>query len=126
MIATLCIGIGAALGAWLRWIFDLALNPILATFALGTLASNLLGCFLIGLAIPLFDAAPHLSPAVRSGISTGFLGGLTTFSAFSGETMILFEMGKTSTALLVIVLNLGGSLTATLLGLLLSKAILVR
>ena len=87
LYAFLAIGIGAALGAWLRWGFGLLLNPALPESPLGTLAANLFGGYLIGIAMAFFIQHPGVSPEWRLLIITGFLGGLTTFSTFSAETM---------------------------------------
>ena len=79
----LAIGIGAALGAWSRWLLGLALNPLLVMLPLGTLAANLIGGYLVGVAVGVFHLNSGLSPALKLFIITGFLGGLTTFSTFS-------------------------------------------
>ena len=88
------VGVGAAIGAWLRWVFGLWLNPVLPELPLGTLSANLLGGYLIGLAVAFFMQHPSLSPEWRLFIITGFLGGLTTFSTFSAETMTLLARGQ--------------------------------
>ncbi|MFL6676001.1 MAG: fluoride efflux transporter CrcB, partial [Massilia sp.] len=85
------VGIGAALGAWLRWALALWLSNLHAHVQAGTLAANLVGGYLIGLALGFFAAYPHLSPEWRLFAVTGFLGGLTTFSTFSGEAMLLLQ-----------------------------------
>ena len=79
------IAVGATLGAWLRWGFSLWLNARLPMLPLGTLAANLVGAYLIGMAVGFFNDWPHLSPEWRLLAITGFLGGLTTFSAFTAE-----------------------------------------
>src|SRR3546814_2249931 len=81
------IGTGAALGAWLRWGLGLWLNPHHATLPLGTLAANLVGGYGVGLALGWFAQTPGLSPELRLFVITGLLGGLTTFSTFSLETV---------------------------------------
>lgn len=83
------VGMGAAFGAWLRWWLGMRLNPVFPSLPLGTLAANLLGGFLIGAAIAYFNRHPHLAPAWRLLVITGFMGGLTTFSTFSGEVVSL-------------------------------------
>lgn len=112
----LAIGIGAALGAWLRWGLGLWLNPALPQLPLGTLGANLLGGYLIGLAIAFFMQHPGISPEWRLLVITGFLGGLTTFSTFSAETVTLLLRGQYAWAVGIIAAHMGGSLLMTVLG----------
>lgn len=112
----LAIGIGAACGAWLRWGLGLWLNPALPELPLGTLAANLVGGYLIGLAIAFFMQHPGLSPEWRLLIITGFLGGLTTFSTFSAETVTLLLRGQYAWGVGIIAAHMGGSLLMTVLG----------
>ncbi len=112
----LAIGIGAALGAWLRWGLGLLLNPALPELPLGTLAANLIGGYLIGLAVAFFIQQPGLSSEWRLFIITGFLGGLTTFSTFSAETVTLLLRGQYAWGMSIIAAHLGGSLLMTVLG----------
>ena len=112
----LAVGAGAAIGAWLRWGFGLWLNPALPELPLGTLSANLLGGYLIGLAVAFFMQHPELSPEWRLFIITGFLGGLTTFSTFSAETMTLLARGQYAWSMAIIATHLGGSLLMTALG----------
>src|SRR4030095_12546999 len=93
------VGIGAALGAWLRWGFSAWLNPRIPHFPLGTLAANLVGGYLVGLAGACFSFRPHLPPALRLFAITGFLAGLTTFSTFSAEVTELLAQGNYATGL---------------------------
>ena len=79
------VGAGAAIGAWLRWGLSTWLNPRIPRFPLGTLASNLIGGYLVGLAVAYFAMRHDLPPSIRLFAVTGFLGGLTTFSTFSAE-----------------------------------------
>lgn len=111
------IGLGAAIGAWLRWGLGLWLNPALPELPPGTLAANLVGGYLIGLAVAFFMQHPGLSPEWRLFIITGFLGGLTTFSTFSAETVTLLLRGQYAWATAIIATHLGGSLLMTVLGL---------
>ena len=111
------VGAGAALGAWLRWGLSTWLNPRMPMFPLGTLAANLVGGYLVGLAIAWFAQYPELPVAWRLLVITGFLGGLTTFSTFSAEVVALLQQGRTMMAAGAITLHLGGSLVMTLLGL---------
>ena len=114
--AFLAVGFGAAIGAWLRWGFGLWLNPVLPELPLGTLAANLVGGYLIGLAIAFFMQHPGVSPEWRLLIITGFLGGLTTFSTFSAETVTLLMRGQYAWSAGIIAAHLGGSLLMTVLG----------
>ncbi|MHB0926884.1 MAG: fluoride efflux transporter CrcB [Gallionellaceae bacterium] len=116
LYAFLAIGIGAAAGAWLRWCFGLWFNPALPELPLGTLAANLVGGYLIGLAIAFFMQHPTLSPEWRLLVITGFLGGLTTFSTFSAETVTLLLRGQYAWGTAIIAAHLGGSLLMTVLG----------
>ena len=110
------VGIGAALGAWLRWGFSAWLNPRLPHFPLGTLASNLVGGYVVGLAVAYFLARHDLPPHWRLFVITGFLGGLTTFSTFSAEVTELLSRGEYLTGLLLATTHLVGSLALTAAG----------
>jgi CrcB protein len=112
----LAIGIGAAIGAWLRWGLGLWLNPTIPELPMGTLSANLIGGYLIGLAIAFFMQNPGISPEWRLFIITGFLGGLTTFSTFSAETVTLLMRGQYAWGSAIIAAHLGGSLLMTVLG----------
>ena len=114
--AFIAVGFGAAIGAWLRWGLGLWLNPVLPELPLGTLSANLVGGYLIGLAVAFFMQHPGLSPEWRLLIITGFLGGLTTFSTFSAETVTLLARGQYAWSLSIIAAHLGGSLLMTVLG----------
>jgi fluoride exporter len=113
----IAVGIGAAIGAWLRLGLSLWLNPQIEKFPLGTLAANLIGGFLVGLAVAYFAKHPEFSPAWRLFIVTGFLGGLTTFSTYSAEVVGLLERGEILPALAVAFVHLAGSFALTALGL---------
>jgi CrcB protein len=117
------VGIGAALGAWLRWGLSAALNQLLPHLPLGTLTSNLVGGYLVGIAVQVFLQHPLLSPEWRLFVVTGFLGGLTTFSAFSAEAVALFLRHQYGWALALIVAHLVGSLAMTLLGIMSVRAL---
>jgi CrcB protein len=114
--AFFAIGTGAACGAWLRWGLGLWLNPLLPELPLGTLSANLIGGYLIGLAVAFFLQYPGLAPEWRLLIITGFLGGLTTFSTFSAETVTLLMRGQYAWGSAIITSHLGGSLLMTMLG----------
>jgi fluoride exporter len=106
------IALGAVLGAWLRWGLSYWLNER-AALPLGTLAANLIGAYLIGLAVATFSMHPALSPLWRLLLITGFLGGLTTFSTFSAESVVLLAGGQWGLALSHTAAHLLGSLLAT-------------
>ena len=115
--AFIAVGIGAAVGAWLRWGLGLWLNAIWPELPLGTLSANLIGSFLIGFLFAFFMQHPGLAPEWRLFIFTGFLGALTTFSTFSLETVTLLMRGQYFWSFSMITLHLGGSVLMTVLGL---------
>ena len=109
---------GASLGAWLRWLLGMKLNALFPTIPPGTVVANMVGGYIIGLAIAFLAASPTLSPEWRLLIITGFCGGLTTFSTFSAETVALIQEGRLVWALGSISLHVAGSLAMTAAGLL--------
>lgn len=115
-LALLAIGVGATVGAWARWGLANWLNPRVAHLPLGTLAANLIGGYLIGVAVAFFVSHPSLSPVWRLLLITGVLGGLTTFSTFSAESVALLQAGAFGPALLHTALHLFGSVAATFAG----------
>ncbi len=117
MSGFLAVGLGAAAGAWTRWLLGLALNPVFVALPLGTLVANLSGGYLIGVAVGLFHLNAGLPLALKLFVITGFLGGLTTFSTFSAEVVERLLAGQLLWAMALAVLHLAGSLTATWLGL---------
>lgn len=112
----LAVGGGAALGAWLRWGLSLWLTRLHLHINLGTAVANLAGGYLVGLALAFFAQHPSLPPAWRLFAITGFLGGLTTFSTFSGESVLLLGRGQYGWALAHTALHLCGSLAACAAG----------
>lgn len=112
----LAVGVGAALGAWLRWGLSLAFNHTLPNLPLGTLLSNLIGGYLVGVAVELLVHHSVLSPEWRLFIITGFLGGLTTFSTFSAEAVFLLSRHEYAWTALLIGAHVAGSLIMTALG----------
>ncbi len=113
LLGVAAVGGGAAVGAWLRWWLGLRFNPIFPTVPLGTVAANLAGGFLVGLAVGYFHRHPNLAPEWRLFAVTGFLGGLTTFSTFSAEVVTLIDRGEFAWAVGEIGVHLGGSLLLT-------------
>jgi CrcB protein len=110
------VGIGAALGAWLRWGLGAILNTLLPTLPLGTLTANLVGGYLIGVAVAVFEQNATIPPEMRLFIITGFLGGLTTFSTFSAESVGLLTTGRYGWAIANTAIHLAGSICMTILG----------
>lgn len=112
------VGIGAALGAWLRWWLGILLNPVFPALPFGTLAANLIGGYLVGVAVAFFTEHAGLPPEARLFVITGFMGGLTTFSTFSAEAVTLISRGEYAWALAHTAVHLCGSLVMTTLGIL--------
>jgi CrcB protein len=110
------IAIGAAFGALLRWYLAMRFNQIFPQLPPGTLAANLLGGYLIGIAMAVFLAVPTLSPEWRLLTVTGFLGGLTTFSTFSAEVVTALLEGRNLWAVSTVATHVLGSVVMTLLG----------
>jgi CrcB protein len=112
----LAVSIGGMLGCLLRWLLAIFLNSYFPTVPPGTLAANLIGCYVIGMALAFFTAYPAFAPEWRLFLTTGFCGGLTTFSTFSAEIVTLLQSGRTTWALLAVAAHLGGSLLMTFAG----------
>jgi len=123
-VSFLSVGLGAFAGAVVRWLLGIALNPIVPSLPLGTLASNLIGGLIMGIALGLFAHFEALPIEWRLAITTGFLGGLTTFSTFSGETVTLFLRQQYGWTAAIIAAHLFGSLLLTLAGIGLARLIL--
>ncbi|MEI6242336.1 MAG: fluoride efflux transporter CrcB [Chlamydiota bacterium] len=113
-IVSICIG--ASSGALLRWWFGIIFNSYFPTIPLGTLIANLLGGFLMGIFIGISKIFPFIPETVRLAIVTGFLGGLTTFSTFSGEAVTLLSNEEYLWASLLILSHVVGSIAATIAG----------
>ena len=110
------VGGGAAVGAWLRWGLGTALNPLFPTLPLGTLAANLVGGLMMGFAMELATRHAMMTPELRLLVTTGFLGGLTTFSTFSAEVVGMLAQWQFGWALATAALHLLGSFSLTALG----------
>ena len=113
----LAISVGAALGALLRWQLGVRLNSTFPSMPPGTLSANLIGGYVIGLAIAYFAQAPEIAPEWRLFLVTGFCGGLTTFSTFSAEVVVLLQEGRLTWAMGTVSAHLAGSLLSTFAGL---------
>jgi CrcB protein len=112
----IAVGVGAALGAWLRWMLGIGLNAVVPNLPMGTLAANLIGGYLIGAAVEYFSQQGGLPVEMRLLVITGFLGGLTTFSSFSAEAVGLLMSSRLAWATLLIASHLIGSIIMTVLG----------
>jgi fluoride exporter len=122
--AFFAVGFGAFAGALLRWLFGILLNPLLPALPLGTLAANLLGGFVIGAALGVFAQYQSLPPEVRLFVTTGFCGGLTTFSTFSAETVTLMLRQQYAWTAAIVSAHLFGSLLMTFAGIGLMRLLL--
>ncbi len=118
MLSVIAVSVGAALGALLRWVLGLLLNATFPSVPPGTLASNLIGGYLVGVAVTAFAGNPAWAPEWRLFVITGFLGGLTTFSSFSAEVVALLQSQRIALAFGAAAAHLGGSLVMTFLGIL--------
>lgn len=114
--SVIAICAGASIGALLRWGLGSQLNSWFPAIPPGTLAANLIGCYIVGAAIAFFASLPAIAPEWRLLIITGFCGGLTTFSAFSAELLMLMQQGRGLLALGAAAAHVGGSLLMTLAG----------
>ncbi len=122
--AVLAVGGGAAVGAWIRWALGIMLNPVFPTVPLGTAAANIIGGLLMGISMALMSHFEAMSPELRLLMTTGFLGGLTTFSTFSAETATLLSRGQHGWAAALILIHVVGSVAATFAGIGLADVLL--
>ena len=123
-MAVIAISVGAVAGALLRWALGVKLNALYPAIPPGTLAANLIGGYVIGVAIAYFAARPDIAPEWRLLIITGFCGGLTTFSTFSAETVTLLARQQFGWAAGLITAHLAGSVLMTLAGIAVVRLIL--
>ncbi len=119
----IAVGGGAAAGAWMRWGLGALLNPIFPTLPLGTLAANLMGGLLMGVAMEVITRHTMLSPELRLLVTTGFLGGLTTFSTFSAEITTLLLRRELLWTVLGVAAHVVGSVVLTIAGILLARTL---
>lgn len=108
--STLAVGLGAALGAWSRWGLCLLLNSVLPNLPLGTLLVNLSGGFMMGMVLAFIGLETLQHPSLLLFVTTGFLGGLTTFSAFTGESLSLLQKHEYGWALIHVSSHVFGAL----------------
>ncbi|QNQ19518.1 fluoride efflux transporter CrcB [Kosakonia sp. SMBL-WEM22] len=111
----LAVFIGGGTGSVARWMLSMKLNPVHQIIPLGTLTANLIGAFIIGAGLAWFNRMAHIDPVWKVLVTTGFCGGLTTFSTFSAEVVFLLQEGRAGWALLNIAVNLLGSFAMTAL-----------
>ena len=123
LLSPIAVAGGAGIGALIRWIFGLALDAIFLAIPLGTLLANVLGGFLMGLVIGSIDQFQTLPLEWRLALTTGFLGGLTTFSTFSGETLNHLLRQQWGWAGALVFVHVAGSILAALLGVVVIRAI---
>lgn len=114
--SVLAIGLGAALGALLRWQLGSKLNSVFPTIPPGTLAANLVGAYIVGICVAFFATFSAISPEWRLLVVTGFCGGLTTFSTFSAEVVTLLHQGRLAWAATAVATHVIGSLAMTSAG----------
>jgi len=114
--AIAAISLGAAIGALLRWTLGLKLNSLMPSIPPGTLAANVIGGYVVGVAVAFFADAPEIPPEWRLLVITGFCGGLTTFSTFSAEVVVLLQQGQLVRMAAAIAVHVVGSLLATIAG----------
>ncbi len=114
--AIAAVSVGASLGALLRWWLGMALNPHFPAIPPGTLAANLLGGYIVGVAVAFFATYTAVAPEWRLLVITGFCGGLTTFSTFSAELVTLVQQGRALWALGAVAAHLMGSVLMTFAG----------
>jgi CrcB protein len=112
----IAIFIGSGLGALLRWWLGLTLNSYFPSVPPGTLAANLIGGYIIGVAVAFFATSTAIAPEWRLFVITGFCGGLTTFSTFSSEIVALLQQGRSLGACVEVALHLTGSVVMTFAG----------
>lgn len=111
----LAVFIGGGTGSVARWFLSMRFNPMHHAIPLGTLTANLIGAFIIGVGLAWFNRMTHIDPMWKLLITTGFCGGLTTFSTFSAEVVFLLQDGRINWALANIAVNMLGSFVMTAL-----------
>ena len=115
-VTIVAIALGASVGALLRWQLGERLNALSSTILPGTLSANLIGAYVIGVCMAFFATSPTISPIWRMLLVTGFCGGLTTFSTFSAEVVVLLQQGRLLWAASVVAMHVVGSVAMTFAG----------
>ena len=110
MLNFFLIGFSAAIGAWMRWLIGAGMLAMFPGMPLGSLVANLLGGFFMGLSIALLQITTNISDEIRLIINVGFLGGLTTFSAYTADLFQLMQKGELGLALLFMIAHVIGAL----------------
>jgi fluoride exporter len=123
-LSILAVGIGGALGSLLRWVLGLRLNAVFPLVPLGTLASNVIAAYVIGVAVAVFARIPGVAPEWRLFVITGCMGGLSTFSTFSAEVVSHLQNGRFGWAIAQIAIHVCASLVMTILGIATVSAVL--
>jgi len=123
-LSILAVGIGGALGSLLRWVLGLRLNAVFPLVPLGTLASNVIAAYVIGVAVAIFERIPGVAPEWRLFVITGCMGGLSTFSTFSAEVVSHLQNGRFGWAIAQIAIHVCASLVMTILGIATVSAVL--
>lgn len=116
-LSIFAVGIGGALGSLVRWMLGLRLNSLFPPLPFGTLASNIIAGYIIGVAVAVFARYPGIAPEWRLFVITGLMGGLSTFSTFSAEVVTHLQQGRIGWAAGEIAIHVGSSLLMTVLGL---------
>lgn len=112
----LAVAIGGALGSLFRWFLGVRLNGLYPDLPLGTLAANVIAGYIIGVAIAFFARLPQIPPEWRLFVTTGLMGGLSTFSTFSAEVVSKLQQGRFGWAAGEVAFHLSGSIIMTILG----------
>ncbi|RQH00145.1 fluoride efflux transporter CrcB [Paraburkholderia dinghuensis] len=123
-LSILAVGIGGALGSLLRWVLGLRLNTLFPLMPLGTLASNVIAGYVVGVAVAFFARVPNVAPEWRLFVITGLMGGLSTFSTFSAEVVSHLQNGRFGWAAAQIAIHVCASLVMTILGIATVTAVL--
>jgi CrcB protein len=110
------VAAGGAIGAVIRWFLGVGMNGIFPGVPLGTLAANMAGGLIIGFLVAIVARMPSVSPLVRAFVGVGFCGGLTAFSAFSAEAVIMFMQGRVMWAAATVLANVCGTVAMTVVG----------
>ena len=123
MLKVIIVGFGGFFGSIFRYLIYLLTNNLIGySFPFGTILVNVLGCFLIGLIYQIFSDTISLSDNLKLFMTIGFLGGFTTFSAFSLDVFLLYQSNSKLVAIIYIFITLVLSLLAMLGGMWIFRA----